>query len=139
MKVNLKNDRMLSMQNLFQSFMNGAKESSPPIMVTPISDLGSNSVDRPSNLAQNLENVFTGPSRPSPLNPSDKPPVILLNKYNKELEIGHVVTEEGLGRGGNEARCCFVGCSFRWSSNFVRLHLQRLFGLARQFVKVCLV
>ncbi|KAM7477899.1 hypothetical protein LguiA_026112 [Lonicera macranthoides] len=38
MEVNLKNDLMLSMQNLFQFFMNGAKESSPLVMVTPRND-----------------------------------------------------------------------------------------------------
>ncbi|KAM7491377.1 hypothetical protein LguiA_034298 [Lonicera macranthoides] len=40
MHADLKNDLMLSMQTLLNSFMNGAKESSPPMRVTPRSELG---------------------------------------------------------------------------------------------------
>ncbi|KAM7503376.1 hypothetical protein LguiB_002280 [Lonicera macranthoides] len=58
--ADFKSDLMLSMQNLLQSFMNGAKESSPPVVVTPRSDLGSNSVHRPPNIIQNLDNCFAG-------------------------------------------------------------------------------
>ncbi|KAM7523423.1 hypothetical protein LguiA_013325 [Lonicera macranthoides] len=64
MHADLKNDLMLSMQTLLNSFMNSANESSPLMRVTPRSELGSNSVHRPSNLAQNLDNVFAAVSPP---------------------------------------------------------------------------
>ncbi|KAM7468868.1 hypothetical protein LguiA_007051 [Lonicera macranthoides] len=92
--ADFKSDLMLSMQNLLQSFMNSAKESSPPVVGTPRSDLGSNSVHHPPNIIQNLDNCFDGASRPlSSPNPSNKPSVILLDKYYKELAVGHVVTD----------------------------------------------
>ena len=79
LKNELKSEIMSSIQALLHTYINGAKENSPQMMVTPRSELGSNSVHRPSNLVQNLENMFTGPSPPLPIpTPSDKPLVILL-------------------------------------------------------------
>ena len=58
--------------------------STPPIVTTPSSDIGSNSVNRPTYLAQNLNNVFSTTGillSPHSMPPhTDKPPVILVDK-----------------------------------------------------------
>ena len=71
--------------------------SSPPLVNTPLSDIGSYSVNRPTNLAQNLNNIFatTGiPHSPHPMPTSnDKSQCILCDKFGKELANGYVVTD----------------------------------------------
>lgn len=84
---------------MINAFTTGYKESSPQAMAIPRSKSSSNSVHCPFNLPQNSDNIFTmGASCPfgKPTS-ADKPPVILLDKYLKELAKGYVVTDASAG------------------------------------------
>ena len=84
------------MKDFLANYNNGSRECSPRMVVTPRSEFASNSVYRPCNLSQNLDNVFS----PSPVDrtpSSDKPPVILLDREMRELAKGYVVTDASAG------------------------------------------
>ena len=93
-------DDVYSLVEAAFSKMSNAKESSPPIALTPRSELGSNSARCPSNLAQNLENIFTtvgaSPSQSMPTRINNTP-VILCNKFGKELAKGYLVMDATAG------------------------------------------
>ena len=69
-------------------FSNLSSASTPSLVRTPSSDIGSNSVHHPTHLAQNLNDVFGVPGVTHPPHsmstPNDKPPVIVCNKFEKE-------------------------------------------------------
>ncbi|KAM7469818.1 hypothetical protein LguiA_008001 [Lonicera macranthoides] len=89
-------DFQLAIQGAMQNMMADFNRGSLHVMTTPRSEFASNSVHRSCNLVQNLDNVFT----PSPVerpNSSDKPSVILIDRENKELAKGYVVTDATAG------------------------------------------
>lgn len=83
------------MMSLFSKLSN---VSTVPMVTTPSSDIGSYSVHRPTQLAQNLNDVFTTMgvlhSPHSMSTPNDKPPVVICDKFGKELAKGYVVTDD---------------------------------------------
>lgn len=90
--------RLNNFENMMISFFSkGSNMNTPPLVSTPPSDLGSNSVNRPIHLSQNLNHVFTTmnvPNSPHSIpTTTDNPPVILLDKFRKELAKGYVVTD----------------------------------------------
>ena len=98
-------DEIISRLNNFEDMMisffsKTSNVSIPPLVSTPPSDLGSNYVDRPIHLGQNLNHVFTTmnvPNSPHSIpTTTDNPPVILLDKFQKELakEIGRASCRE---------------------------------------------
>ena len=91
--------RLNNFEDVIQSLVSKlATVSTPQLVSTPSIDLGSNSVNRPTHLAQNLTNIFatTGdPHSPHSMpTPTNKPTVILCDKFGKELAKGYVVMDD---------------------------------------------
>ena len=108
------NTRLDGVTNLLQGLYNkvaNGKESFPPTL-TPQSELGSNSIHCP-NLAQNLDNIFATLGKDKPTGtenarnivsqPQSKPtynenvPVIICDKFGKDLAKGYIVTDATAG------------------------------------------
>lgn len=108
------NTRLDGVTNLLQSLYNklaNGKESSPPAL-TPRSELGSNSIHSP-NLVQNLDNIFTSLGKDIPtdtenaLNVASQSqskstytknvPVVICDKFGKDLANGYIVTDATAG------------------------------------------
>ncbi|KAM7516831.1 hypothetical protein LguiA_006414 [Lonicera macranthoides] len=99
-------NHMNSRLNRFEDFMNVVlskldmgKHDAPPTTITPNIDLGSCSMHCLS-ISQHVDNLFStvGMSHPSSSStPTNNPPVILCDKFSKELANGSIVTDATAG------------------------------------------
>lgn len=90
--VNSRLDNFEDIMQLMLSKLSNVKRIAPAVVTTPVRELGSTSSGGPSHLSRSVFGTMVA-SHPRTPTCTDKPLVILLDKFGKQLAKGYVVTD----------------------------------------------